>query len=130
MRQSLAQRLRQYQPQREADLVPPVEGRLTRVVGMTLEAVGCNVSLGGRCSVSDGQGRDIETEVVGFDGPRIYLMPLTSIEGLQPGARVLPMTRSDHLAVGPALLGRVLNGLGEPIDGKGEVPLHDVKVPA
>lgn len=127
MRQSLAQRLRQYQPQREADLLPPVEGRLTRVVGMTLEAVGCNVSLGGRCSVSDGHGRDIETEVVGFDGPRIYLMPLTSIEGLQPGARVLPMSRSDHLAVGAALLGRVLNGLGEPIDGKGELPLHDVK---
>ncbi|MCB1664511.1 MAG: flagellar protein export ATPase FliI [Pseudomonadales bacterium] len=126
MRRSLAQRMRQYQPQREANLVPPVEGRLTRVVGMTLEAVGCNVSLGGRCSVTDGHGREIETEVVGFDGPRIYLMPLTSIEGLQPGARVLPMARGEHLAVGPALLGRVLNGLGEPIDGKGDVPLHDI----
>ncbi len=128
MRQSLAQRIRNYQPQREANLLPPVEGRLTRVVGMTLEAVGCNVTLGGRCSVSDGNGREIETEVVGFDGPKIYLMPLTSIEGLQPGARVLPMDKSDHIAVGPALLGRVLNGLGLPIDGKGEVPLHDTAV--
>lgn len=125
MRQSLAQRIRNYQPQREAKLLPPVEGRLTRVVGMTLEAVGCNVTLGGRCSVTDGSGREIETEVVGFDGAKIYLMPLTNIEGLQPGARVLPMEKSDHIAVGPALLGRVLNGLGVPIDGKGDVPLHD-----
>lgn len=125
MRQSLAQRIRQYVPQRAADLLPPVEGRLTRVVGMTLEAVGCNVTLGGRCSVTDGSGREIETEVVGFDGPRIYLMPLTSIEGLAPGARVLPLPQNDHIAVGPALLGRVLNGLGMPLDGKGDVPLHD-----
>ncbi|MGJ8689520.1 MAG: flagellar protein export ATPase FliI [Gammaproteobacteria bacterium] len=125
MRQSLAQRIRQYQPKKDANLLPPVEGRLTRVVGMTLEAVGCNVTLGGRCSVTDGSGREIETEVVGFDGPRIFLMPLTSIEGLQPGARVLPMEKCDHIAVGPALLGRVLNGLGIPIDGKGAVPLHD-----
>lgn len=125
MRQSLAQRIRNYQPQRQANLLPPVEGRLTRVVGMTLEAVGCNVTLGGRCSVTDGNGREIETEVVGFDGPKIYLMPLTSIEGLQPGARVLPMAKGDHIAVGPQLLGRVLNGLGLPIDGKGDVPLHD-----
>lgn len=126
MRQSLAQKIRQYVPQREANLLPPVEGRLTRVVGMTLEAVGCNVTLGGRCSVTDGSGREIETEVVGFDGPRIYLMPLTSIEGLAPGARVLPLPQSDHIAVGPALLGRVLNGLGMPLDGKGDVPLHDI----
>ncbi len=127
MRQSIAQRIRQYTPARPANLMPPVEGRLTRVVGMTLEAVGCNVTLGGRCSVTDGSGREIETEVVGFDGARIYLMPLTTIEGLQPGARVLPLAQSEHIAVGPALLGRVLNGLGMPIDGKGEVPLHDTE---
>ncbi len=125
VRQSLAQRLRGYQPQREPVLQPAVEGRLTRVVGLTLEAVGCNVTLGGRCSVTDGSGREIEAEVVGFDGPRIFLMPLTSIEGLQPGARVIPLEHADHLVVGPALLGRVLNGLGQPLDGKGEVPLHD-----
>ena len=126
LRQSLAQRIRQYVPKQTANLLPPVEGRLTRVVGMTLEAVGCNVTLGGRCSVTDGSGREIETEVVGFDGPRIFLMPLTTIEGLAPGARVLPLAESDHIAVGPALLGRVLNGLGMPLDGKGDVPLHDI----
>jgi flagellum-specific ATP synthase len=121
VRQSLAQRIRQYQPERSPDLVPPVEGRLTRVVGLTLEAVGCNVTLGGRCSVTDSSGREIETEVVGFDGPRIYLMPLTNIEGLHPGARVMPMTQDECLRVDEQLLGRVLNGLGQPIDGQGEI---------
>lgn len=123
-RQSLAQRIRQYQPCRPPHLVPVVEGRLTRVVGLTLEAVGCNVTLGGRCSVVDGSGREIETEVVGFDGPRIYLMPLTSIEGLQPGARVVPLDAGEELRVGAELLGRVLNGLGQPIDGRGAVPVQ------
>ncbi len=123
LRQSLAQRIREYQPRRAPRLLPIVEGRLTRVVGLTLEAVGCNVSLGGRCSVSDGSGREIETEVVGFDGPKIYLMPLTSIDGLKPGARVMPIEGDDQMAVGTPLLGRVLNGLGQPIDGKGDLPV-------
>jgi flagellum-specific ATP synthase len=119
IRQSLAQRIRQYTPKRPAILLPTVEGKLTRVVGLTLEAVGCNVTLGGRCSVSDGAGQAIEAEVVGFDGPRIYLMPLTSIDGLKPGARVVPLDDEDEFAVGEGLLGRVLGGLGQPIDGKG-----------
>ncbi|MDP2140842.1 MAG: flagellar protein export ATPase FliI [Gammaproteobacteria bacterium] len=127
LRQSLAQRLRQYQPQFEPKLIPIVEGRLTRVVGLTLEAVGCNVSLGGRCSVTDGHGREIEAEVVGFDGPRIYLMPLTGVEGLQPGAKVVPLDGGEQLAVGTDLLGRVLNGLGQPIDGRGEVPMEIIR---
>jgi flagellum-specific ATP synthase len=121
IRQSLAQRSRQYTPKRPAILLPTVEGKLTRVVGLTLEAVGCNVTLGGRCSVSDGNGQTIEAEVVGFDGPRIYLMPLTSIDGLKPGARVVPLDDEDEFAVGEGLLGRVLGGLGQPIDGKGEL---------
>lgn len=120
-RQSLAQRIRQYTPRRPATLLPTVEGKLTRVVGLTLEAVGCNVTLGGRCSVSDGPGREIETEVVGFDGAKIYLMPLTSIEGLKPGARVVPLPDNEDFPVGEGLLGRVLGGLGQPIDGKGEL---------
>lgn len=118
-RQSLAQRIRCYQPVRPVTTTPVIVGKLTRVVGLTLEAVGCNVSLGGRCLVSHSNGKDIEAEVVGFDGPRIFLMPLYSVEGLQPGARVVPATRAQKLLVGDGLLGRILNGFGEPIDGKG-----------
>jgi flagellum-specific ATP synthase len=126
VRQSLAQRIRHYQPRQAPRLQPLVEGRLTRVVGLTLEAVGCNVVLGGRCCVTDGSGREIETEVVGFDGQRIYLMPLCSIDGLQPGAKVIPIQGGQELTVGPELLGRVLNGLGLPLDGRGPVPMHTV----
>jgi flagellum-specific ATP synthase len=118
-RQHLAQRLRCYLPDRPLAIKPVIVGHLTRVVGLTLEAVGCVVSLGQRCLVAHSDGRDIEAEVVGFDGPRIFLMPLYSVEGLQPGARVVPATLAQTLLVGDGLLGRVLNGFGEPIDGKG-----------
>ncbi|WP_423811387.1 flagellar protein export ATPase FliI [Pseudohongiella acticola] len=120
-RQSLAQRLRRYYPSRALTVNPVIVGKLTRVVGLTLEAVGCNVSLGSRCLVSHSNGKEIEAEVVGFDGPRIFLMPLYSVEGLQPGARVVPAQSAQRLWVGDGLLGRVLNGFGEPIDGKGPI---------
>lgn len=118
-RQSLAQRIRQYQPRRNADVQPVIEGHLTRVVGLTLEAVGCRVSMGGRCLVGDDKNGFIEAEVVGFDGPRIFLMPLKRVAGLQPGAVVIPAGQSPTLSVGDGMLGRVLDGFGEAIDGKG-----------
>lgn len=118
-RQSLAQKLGCYLPRSEIRIKPKVEGRLTRVVGLTLEAVGCVVSLGDRCLVFDEQEQTLETEVVGFDGAKIYLMPLAQIEGLRPGAKVIPIATSSLVEVGDKLLGRVINGLGEPIDDKG-----------
>lgn len=127
LRQHLAQRIRCYLPTEAPVTSPVIVGRLTRVVGLTLEAVGCNVSLGGRCLVSHPSGRDIEAEVVGFDGPRIFLMPLYSVEGLQPGASVVPATQNHKLWVGNGLLGRVLNGFGEPIDGHGPLALHECR---
>jgi flagellum-specific ATP synthase len=120
-RQSLAQKLSAYLPKQSLRVPPLVEGRLTRVVGLTLEAVGCVVSLGDRCRVTDNRGNDIEAEVVGFDGAKIFLMPLGQVDGLQPGAKVLPLATSSLVGVGPQLLGRVVNGLGQAIDSKGEL---------
>lgn len=119
IRQSLAQRMRCYQVPEAIRVTPTTAGKLTRVVGLMLEAVGCNVTLGSRCRVSHSSGEDIEAEVVGFDGARIFLMPLYGIEGLQPGATVTPVERPQPLLIGDGLLGRVLNGFGEPIDDKG-----------
>ena len=67
-----------------------IEGRLTRMVGLTLEAVGCNAVVGDRCLIHSVSGQKIEAEVVGFEGDRTFLMPLTNADGLKPGALVTP----------------------------------------
>jgi flagellum-specific ATP synthase len=105
-----------------------VEGRLTRMVGLTLEAVGCQAAVGARCMVVAPDGGRVEAEVVGFSGERLFLMPADDIRGLTPNARVIPTRRGSEAAVGTALLGRVLDGAGRPLDGKG--PVHcEARVP-
>ena len=94
-------------------------GRLVRMVGLTLEAIGLQVKVGDRCLVERQDDQDIEAEVVGFDGARIFLMPIEQLDGLQPGAKVTPLPGSDSVPVGLNLLGRVVNGAGQPLDGKG-----------
>lgn len=98
-----------------------VEGRLNRMVGLTLEAIGCRAAVGARCLVKTAHGREVEAEVVGFSGERIYLMPIGDIQGLEPDCRVIPLTQACTARVGVGLLGRVLDGAGKPLDGKGPV---------
>ncbi len=95
-----------------------VAGILTRIVGLTLEAVGCRAAMGSQCEVETPQGPPIEAEVVGFSGESLYLMPTTEIRGLEQNARVKPTGHSQEVAVGEALLGRVVDGAGRPLDGK------------
>lgn len=106
-----------------------VEGTLNRMVGMTLEAVGCEAAVGGRCLIDSAQGRQIEAEVVGFSGDKLFLMPTGDIRGLMPGARVIPIDGVTAIPVGEELLGRVLDGAGRPIDGLGELRCAD-RIPA
>lgn len=115
-------------------------GRLTRVAGLVLEAVGIKLSVGASCMIVLPDGHDVEAEVVGFNGDRLFLMPISEIYGLEPGAWVVPFEElSAHapvfgreppprrrlgdvgrqVAVGPDLLGRVLDGLGRPLDRLG-----------
>ncbi len=98
------------------------DGTLRRVVGMTLEAVGCEAPLGGRCLVLNSDGSRIDTEVVGFSGDRLFLMPSGEMHGLLPNARVRPQVSDSEVPVGAAMLGRVIDAAGQPLDGKG--PLH------
>ncbi|MCB1764089.1 MAG: FliI/YscN family ATPase, partial [Gammaproteobacteria bacterium] len=102
-----------------------VEGKLTRMVGLTLEAVGCRAAIGGQCEVVSGNGERIEAEVVGFSGESLYLMPTGDIRGLEQDARVIPTGRVCEAVVGDHLLGRVIDGAGRPLDGKG--PIDDVE---
>ena len=117
--ESAVERLQKF---RQYDLLvkePQAFGRITRMVGLTLEAVGLNVSIGHTCQVLMSNERIIETEVVGFAGEKTFLMPIQSIDGLQPGARVVPRDHSAGIPIGPEILGRVIDGMGTPLDGKG-----------
>jgi flagellum-specific ATP synthase len=101
------------------DCAPVAEGMLTRVVGMTLEAVGLNCALGQRCVIAIPGVRPVPAEVVGFSGDRVFLMPAARVTGLRPGLRVRPIPAVAEAPGGDGLLGRVLDGSGEPIDGRG-----------
>lgn len=118
-RQSIASRLEHYAPRRLIHNEPVAEGRITRSVGLTLEAVGLKVSVGKQCEVINSDGRRIEAEVVGFAGDRVFLMPIKPMDGLQPGARVIPVSAQQGMRIGMQLLGRVVNGIGQPLDNKG-----------
>ena len=96
-----------------------VEGKLSRMVGLTLEAVGCRAAIGSRCRVESKTGNQIEAEVVGFAGERIFLMPTGDPHGLEPGCRVIPLGKHSLARVGYNLLGRVLDGSGRALDNKG-----------
>jgi len=98
-----------------------VEGKLTRMVGLTLEAVGCRSTIGGRCMIETVDGKQTEAEVVGFSGERLFLMPTGDIRGLEQDCRVIPLGLTSMAHVGKALLGRVIDGSGKPIDGLGAV---------
>lgn len=114
--------LEKLKPYSERLSEPPeliVEGRLSRMVGLTLEAVGCRAAIGSRCRVETKTGRMIEAEVVGFSDARVFLMPTAEVHGLEPDCRVIPMGKSSQAKVGFGLLGRVLDGAGNAIDGKG-----------
>lgn len=118
---NLAEKLRQYQDRLGDDRGLVVEGRLTRMVGLTLEAIGCRAVIGGQCDVVSSNGTHIEAEVVGFGEESLYLMPTGDIQGLEQGARVIPTGRVCEAVVGDQLLGRVIDGAGKPLDGLGTI---------
>ncbi|MFT7723724.1 MAG: flagellar protein export ATPase FliI [Roseateles sp.] len=96
-------------------------GRLVGASGLLLESVGCALRTGQRCMIEGAGGEWIAAQVVGFREEVSYLMPFKKPEGLSTGARVLPAPELRTPMIGPAWLGRIVNGLGEPIDGLGRL---------
>ena len=97
-------------------------GRVTRVVGLVIEAVGLDVAMGELCQIrSLNSESSVLAEVVGFHERGILLRPLEELEGIHPGSAVQHMGRSFGVKVGPGLLGRILDGIGQPMDGKGGI---------
>ena len=124
-----------------------VSGRLTRINGLVMEASGIKLPLGSGCRILVPGGGAVEAEVVGFNGDKLNMMPTDDVFGLAPGARVLPMEvgvprlvpgkrigprrraadRAKHLPVGDALLGRVVDGAGRPLDGQGPLATPETR---
>jgi flagellum-specific ATP synthase len=97
---------------------PTRSGTLVRLVGLRLEARGIMAPVGSCCEVIGDAGLRIEAEVVGFSDKTLYLMPFSEPVGIGPGALVRVLTENGHASLGPELLGRVIDGRGEPLDGK------------
>jgi len=98
------------------------EGHVSNIVGTVIESRGPNVTVGDQCDILNGE-RELVTraEVIGFKKNRVLLMPLGERQGIGPGNLVVARGKQFSVRVGPQLLGRVLNGLGEPIDNLGPV---------
>jgi flagellum-specific ATP synthase len=103
-------RLRAPEPQRT--------GTLVRLVGLTLETRGIMAPLGACCEVVGRHGHRVEAEVVGFNDKTLFLMPFTDPVGVGPGDMVRVLSHSSQVCLGPELLGRVIDGRGQPLDGK------------
>jgi len=122
-------------------------GRLTRINGLVMEASGLKLPLGSTCRIIPGSGTPVEAEVVGFSGEKIYLMPSDDVFGLAPGARVeavdvqhpsprvdfpqfkrrRAIDRAKQVPVGDELLGRVVDGVGRPLDNKGPLAISSTR---
>ncbi len=107
--------------------VTRVNGRVEQVVGLVIESSGPMASVGEACWIIpvDSQTSPVLAEVVGFRQNRVLLMPLGEMRGLGPGSEVVRTGSPFQINVGPGLLGRVMNAMGDPIDGKG--PIMDVR---
>lgn len=101
-----------------------VMGRITEVVGMLIKAVVPQVRIGEVCLVKREGIPPLLTEVVGFTQDQVYLSPLGEMTGVGPSSEVIPTRLPLYIKVGPELLGRVLNGLGEPLDVEAKGPLN------
>jgi flagellum-specific ATP synthase len=100
-------------------------GQVTKVIGIVIEARGPISRLGTVCDIFTKENKKkIIAEVLGFRDNQVLMMPLEEIQGIGPGSRVVARKEKATLAVGPGLLGRVIDGLGNPIDGKGPVSVE------
>ena len=103
--------------------VPVVRmGEVVQVTGLVIESIGPNVSLGDICEISSPRLSGLQAEVVGFRDHRVLLMPLGEMQDIHAGCQVAATGRAAGINVSEALIGRIIDGIGRPIDGKGPLP--------
>jgi flagellum-specific ATP synthase len=104
-------------------------GRVVQIIGLVIESIGPAVSVGDLCQIENSEtGEKIKAEVVGFRDNRILLMPLGSVVGITPGSIVISTGEQLRVPVGEELIGRVLGGLGQPIDNLGPILCSKTRV--
>ncbi|MBS3904026.1 MAG: type III secretion system ATPase SctN [Simkania sp.] len=101
-----------------------VHGRITEILGMLIKAVIPQVKMGEVCLIKRENNEPLMAEVVGFTKEEVFLSPLDTLAGIGPSSEVIPLRMPMHIKVGPQLLGRVLNGLGQPLDIAEKGPLE------
>ena len=114
--------LNKYQSCLDAACTIQANGKVTNIIGLVIEAQGPVSKLGTVCDIyTKGDTNKITAEVLGFRDNRVLMMPLEEIRGIGPGCQVVAKQHRAIVPVGPALLGRVIDGLGNPIDNKGPI---------
>ncbi len=98
-----------------------LEGKIVKVAGIVAEGHGPGLSVGSLCSIENSDGLNVHAEVVGFKDKRVILMPYGEMRGIRPGSRIVDISKRPIVQVGETYLGRVIDGLGHPIDGKGTI---------
>ena len=115
--------LAKYQRCVDAACTIQANGKVTNIVGLVIEAQGPVSRLGTICDIyTKGDSHKISAEVLGFKDNKVLLMPLAEIRGIGPGCPIVAREQRAVIPVGPGLLGRVIDGLGNPIDNKGPIP--------
>src|SRR4051812_16764678 len=99
-----------------------VSGRVQGISGLTIEAADLPLPMGSTCKITSHAGRTCLAEVIGFQSERTLLMPLGALGGVSRGDAIDSVSTAQRVCCSPALLGRVLDGFGRPIDGKGGLP--------
>ena len=96
----------------------PLVGRVTRAVGLLIESAGPRAAVGSVCEIVPRTGPPLPVEVVGFRDTITLTVPLGKTSGIEPGDRIVARGGAATVPVGPSLLGRVIDGLGQPLDGR------------
>ncbi|CCK81740.1 FliI/YscN family ATPase [Desulfobacula toluolica] len=97
------------------------EGKVSQVIGLIAEGDSLGLGIGALCSIVNSNGLEVKAEVVGFKKEKALFMPYGDIRGISLGSRIIPISASSVVGVSDQLLGRVVDGMGIPIDGKGEI---------
>ncbi len=99
-----------------------INGKVTDVIGLVVVSIGPNASLGEICTIVDKSGKEVsKAEVVGFKDGKVLSIALGEVEDISPSCQIVATGETFSIGVGESLLGRVIDGFGNPLDGKGEI---------